>query len=145
MFTPSGTIKHQNGRIPSHKASQKLSIEDFGIRFNSLSFGLAKKRFYGSRSSTKSPNLEILTPNAEIPTSCSMPHHAMPCQSRKTPITEIRTILLAARIATPPDKGLPLPAYRLPLPQGFLTEPTSFPYRSLPQAIVLTALPLPQL
>ena len=46
-------------------------------------------------------------------------------QSRKTLITEIRTILLAARITTPPDKFLPLPAYRLP--QGFLTEPTSFP------------------
>ena len=32
--------------MPSHMVSQKLSIGVFGIKFNSLSFGLAKSRFY---------------------------------------------------------------------------------------------------
>ena len=29
-----GVIKYKNGRIPSHKASQKLSIGSFGSKFN---------------------------------------------------------------------------------------------------------------
>ena len=40
------TMEHKNGRIPSHRASQKLSIGAFGIKFNPLSFGVAKSRFY---------------------------------------------------------------------------------------------------
>ena len=30
------TMKYKNGRIPSHRASQKLSIGSFGSKFNSL-------------------------------------------------------------------------------------------------------------
>ena len=40
------TIEHENDWLPNRKASQKLSMGVFGIKFNSLSFRLAKSRFY---------------------------------------------------------------------------------------------------
>jgi hypothetical protein len=40
------TMEHKNGRIPNHRASQKLSTAPFASKLDSLSLGLAKLRFY---------------------------------------------------------------------------------------------------
>ena len=74
------TIKHKNVRIPSHRASQKLSTARFDSKFNFLSFGSVDARFYENLRKSTTPELNIpnhpqATPTLNMPTLLNMPTH----------------------------------------------------------------------